>query len=998
MSQDFRLSEGGAIDRAQTLSFTFDGKRLQGYAGDTLASALLANGVRLVGRSFKYHRPRGIYSAGPEEPNAVVQLRSAARDEPNTRATMAELFDGLEARSQNNFPSLRFDLGAAASLAAPLLPAGFYYKTFMGPKGTWEFYERFIRRAAGMGRVAEETDPDHYEKHYAHCDVLVVGGGAAGLSAALAAGRSGARIILVDEMATLGGTLLREASALGDAPAQAWLAATLAELRAMPEVKLLSRSTAFGYYDHNLVAIVERVSDHLPVPPAHSVRQAMWLVRAKQVVLATGAIERPLVFANNDRPNVMLASAARTYVNQYAVCPGVRAVIFTNNDSAYATALDLQRVGVQIVAIVDPRAGSDGALPQRAREAGIDIRFGHAVAAAHGRQQVTGVEIVPVGKFEGYGDHHGDELGCDLVCVSGGWSPTLHLHAQSGGRATWNEKIASFVPGPSKQAERSAGAAAGEFGLVDGVAGGLRAGAAAAQAAGFGSGAAPPAPEWGRDVSADILPLWSVPSRGHGKRFVDIQDDVTVRDIGLAEREGYRSVEHLKRYTTLGMGTDQGKTSNVNGLAIMAEIRGEAIPAVGTTTFRPPYTPVTIGNFAGRDTGRHFEPIRRTAMHDWHEAHGAHWVEAGLWLRPSLYPLPSETVREAIQREVLAVRGHVGLVDVSTLGKIDIQGPDAAAFLDRVYCNTYSTLAVGKARYGLMLREDGMVMDDGTTSRLSDQHFVMTTTTINAVKVMQHLEYLLQVVWPELRVQVSSVTEQWAAMALAGPDSRKVLQRVVGDLDVGDKALPHMGVAIGRIAGAPARIFRISFSGELAYEINVPADYGRRVWEAVMGAGGAYNIVPYGTEAMGILRIEKGHVVGAELDGNTTAEDLGLGRMVSTKKDFVGRRSLNRPGLVDPNRPRLVGFVPIDGKTRLRPGSQIVADSRVPPPVPMIGRITSACVSPTLGYPIALGLLNGGLAHKDKTLHALFPLANQWTPVRVTEPGFYDPKGERLHG
>jgi heterotetrameric sarcosine oxidase alpha subunit len=977
------------------LRFTFDGRRLEGFAGDSLAAALLANGVRLVGRSFKYHRPRGIVSAGSEEPNALVQLRRGARDEPNTRATMVELFDGLEASSQNRWPSLGFDLGAAASLAAPLLPAGFYYKTFMGPKGAWRFYEHFIRRAAGMGRAAEEPDPDHYEKRHAHCDVLVVGGGIAGLAAALAAGRTGARVVLVDEMAEPGGTLRWENAAFSDAPAREWLAATLAELRSMPEIRLLSRATAFGYYDHNMITIVERVADHLPEPPPHVARQVLWNVRARQVVLATGSIERPLVFADNDRPNIMLAGAARAYVNQYAVCPGLRAVVFTNNDSAYATALDLQRVGVEVVAIIDPRAGSDGSLPERARQAGIECRFGHVVSAARGRLQVSGVEIVPIGKTDGHGS---TTLDCDLLCVSGGWNPTLHLHAQSGGRAVWNDGLAAFVPGKSKQAERSAGAASGHFELIECLAGGLRAGASAALEAGFGTGTAPPAPDWARETTAALYPLWSVPSSARGKRFVDIQDDVTVSDIGLAAREGYRSVEHLKRYTTLGMGTDQGKTSNVVGLALLAEQRGEAIPAVGTTTFRPPYTPVTLGNFAGPDVGRHFEPIRRTAMHHWHEAAGATWVEGGLWLRPSYYKRAGETIREAIVRETLAARTNVGLVDVSTLGKIDIQGPDAAEFLDRVYSNNFKSLPIGKARYGLMLREDGIVMDDGTTSRLAEQRFLMTTTTANAVKIMQHLEFLLQMIWPELRVQVVSVTEQWAAMALAGPNSRAVLERVVEGIDVSDAALPYMGVVAGRLGGAPTRIFRISFSGERSYEINVPADHGRAVWEAILDAGRPLGITPYGMEAMGIMRIEKGHVTGAELDGNATADDLGLGRMISAKKDFFGRRSLNRPGFVDPNRPRLVGFVPVDGKTRLRAGAQIVADSRVPPPVPMVGRITSAAVSPMLGHPIALGFLAGGMTRKGETLHALFPLANQWTPVRVVDPVFYDPKGERLHG
>ena len=797
-------------------------------------------------------------------------------------------------------------------------------------------------------------------------------------------------------MAALGGALLRETAALGEVPHEAWLAATLAELRAMPEVELVPRTTAFAYCDHNEIIAVERRGDHLDEPPPHISRQTLWQIRARQVVLATGAIERPLVFANNDRPNVMLAAAARAYVNQYGVAPGTRAVIATNNDSAYATALDLQRAGIKVVAVIDARKSSAGGLPELAQRAGIECRLGHAVVAARGRTNVVGAEILPV---DGDGrDRHALMLGCDLLCVSGGWSPTVHLHSQSGGRLIWDETHAAFLPGPAKQAERSAGAVNGHAALVDCIADGLRTGAAAAQVAGFGDGNPPPAPDWPAESTSPLRPLWAIPAGPRGKRFVDIQDDVTVGDVELAAREGYRSVEHLKRYTTLGMGTDQGKTSNVNGLAILAGIRGEAIPAVGTTTFRPPYTPVALGNFAGRDIGRHFEPIRRSAMHDWHAAAGAHWVEAGLWLRPSTYPRPGESVREAIVRETLAARNQVGLVDVSTLGKIDLQGPDAATFLDRVYVNGFKALAVGRARYGLMLREDGIVLDDGTMSRLDEQRYLMTTTTANAVKITQHLEFLLQVVWPDLRVEIASVTEQWAAMALAGPSSRAVLERVA-DFDVGDAALPHMGVRQGRVAGAASRVFRISFSGERAYEINVPADYGKPVWEAIMSAGRDLGIAAYGTEAMGIMRIEKGHVAGPELDGNTTPEDLGLGRLVSSKKvDFIGRRALSRPAFMDGQRHRLVGFVPVDGTTRLRAGSQIVVDSRLPPPVPMIGRITSVADSPTLGRPIGLGFLAGGMARKGEVLHAVFPLANQWTAVRVTEPVFYDPAGERLHG
>ena len=784
--------------------------------------------------------------------------------------------------------------------------------------------------------------------------------------------------------------LFRSRATLGKIPAADWLAATIAELETQPATRLLRRATAVGYYDHNLVAIVERVADHIATPPTHGARQVLWLVRAKEVVLASGAIERPLLFADNDRPNVMLASAARAYVNEYAVAPGRRAIIATNNDSAYATALDLHRAGISVASVVDARDTVTSALAKETQQAGISCLLGSMIVGVQGARQVTQAMIASLSGTQGAPR----AINCDLVCVSGGWSPTVHLHSQSGGKLAYDESIAGFVPGPAKQRTRPIGGAHGGFTLADCVAEGLRAGAEAARDAGFGSGAAPPAPDWPRP---QVQPLRVLSAAGRGKRFVDLQDDVTADDIELAAREGFVSVEHLKRYTTLGMGTDQGKTSNVNGLGILAELRGAAIPAVGTTTFRPPYTPFSLGTLAARDVGRHFEPIRRSPMHAWHQAHGAIWVEAGLWLRPSTYPRAGERLQDAIVRETLAVRKGVGIVDVSTLGKIEIEGPDAAELLDRVYVNNWKTLAVDRARYGLMLREDGMVFDDGTTSRLGEQRYFMTTTTANAAKVLQHLEFYLQAVWPDLRVHVTSVTEQWAAMALAGPKSRAVLERVAAGIDVGNATLPHMGVREISIAGVTARIFRISFSGELAYEINVPADQGTAVWEALLAAGAPEGITPYGTEAMGVMRIEKGHVAGAELDGTTTAQDLGLGRLASSKKDFIGRRALARPALTEGSRLQLVGLVPIDSSQRLRSGAQLVADPKAQPPVSLLGHVTSTAFSPSLGHSIALALLSGGLQRKGETLHAAFPLRNETVAVRVADPVFLDPKGERLH-
>jgi sarcosine oxidase subunit alpha len=993
MSQLYRNREGGLIDRGRTIRISFDGARYEGHPGDTLASALLANGVHLVGRSFKYHRPRGIFAAGPDEPNALVRLRSNARAEPNTRATMAELYDGLEAESQNRWPSLGFDLGVVNSLLSPLFPAGFYYKTFMAPQGQWMFYERFIRKAAGLGIAGRDPDPDHYEKRHAHCDVLVIGGGPAGLASALAAARTGARVILADETAAFGGQLKRERMTIDGAPALGWVGRAVAELESVPEARLLLRTTAFGYYDHNLVALAERVADHVPEPPPYTPRQRLWLVRAREIVLATGAVERPIVFADNDHPGVMLANAARAYANQFAVRPGRAAVVFTNQDDAYRTALDLADAGVRVAAVVDARPDASGPLESRVRAKGIEISTGHAVVAARGGRHVAGALVRAI-------DDHGTPTGavrvidCDLLAVSGGWSPSVHLHSQVGGKVEYDEKLAAFVPGKPKWAARSAGAARGRFALAHCLVDGFTAGAEAARDAGFGTGAVPPTPAVDDEPEARIRPLWAV-TGAKGKRFVDIQDDVTVDDVGLAAREGYVSVEHLKRYTTLGMGTDQGKTSNINGLAIMAGLRGEAIPAVGTTTFRPPYTPVTFGVMAGREVGKAIQPIRRTPMQEWHEEQGAVFVAAGPWLRPRFYPRAGEDLGSASRREAKHVREAVGLVDVSTLGKIDVQGPDVVEFLNRVYSNGWSTLQIGKARYGLMLREDGIVFDDGTTSRLGEHKFFMTTTTANAAKVMAHLEYYLQVVWSTLRVQVTSITEAWAGMALSGPKARAVLAKAV-DIDVSNEALPFMGVRDCQIAGIPGRVFRISFSGELAYEIAVPADWGRLVWEKVLEAGRAEDIIPYGMEALGTLRVEKGHVAGGELNGQTTPHDLGLGGLVSTKKDFIGRQLLARPALQDRARPRFVGLAPTDGKSRIGVGAQLVEEATGKGL--SIGHVTAAAFSPTLGHPIALALVSGGLERKGQTLHASFPLRGQVVPVGVTEPVFVDPEGKRLHG
>lgn len=992
----FRKSEGGFINRDRPINFTFDGTTYRGFEGDTVASALLANGIHLVGRSFKYHRPRGFVSAGSDEPNALVKTsRGPGRSEPNTRATIQEIYEGLEVTSQNNWPSLKFDVGAINDGLGGIFSAGFYYKTFMWPKSFWDrVYEPIIRASAGLGKSPSEPDPDIYASRYMHCDVLVVGAGASGLTAARRAAISGADVVLVDENNQLGGSLLSASDVkIDDNSAADWLREIASELKELG-VRIMTRTTAIGYYHQNMLGLCEKLTDHLTDLPDGAPRERMWRVRAGQVVLAQGALEKPLVFDGNDRPGIMLASAAQTYLNRFGVKVGNKPLIVTSHDSAWHVAFDLHAAGVDISTIVDVRNEVDDKLVQKADALGIPTQVNFTVTGTSGRRRVSSVRVNPIGE-----NSVGPALSinCDCVLMSGGWTPSLHLFSHTKGSLNWDSENEVFLPGNKSEDCFIAGAGRGLWGIAKVLGDGELAGFEAAKAAGFKAKRGKFTVENDDDGSGIIckeLPTDLNASRA--KAFIDFQNDVTAKDIRLAVREGMRSIEHVKRYTTNGMATDQGKMSNMNGLMIASDAVGKPVPEVGLTTFRPPYTPTTFGTFAGYHRGELFDLTRKTPIDGWADENGAVFESVALWRRARYFPENTEDMHQAVNRECRETRQSLGIFDASTLGKIEVSGPDAAEFMNRMYTNPWTKLASGRCRYGLMLGEDGFILDDGVIGRLSNDLFHVTTTTGGAARVLNIMEDYLQTEWPELKVWLTSTTEHWSTIALNGPNARNILEPLMEGLDLSDENFPHMSIAECKIFDLPCRLFRLSFTGELGFEINIPSRYGRMVWKKLIEAGEQYDICPYGTEAMHVLRAEKGYIiVGQDTDGTVTPHDVGMSWAIGKKKtDFVGMRSLKRPDLVADGRKQLIGLLTDDPKLVLEEGAQIVADPNRPIPMKMIGHVTSSYWSEAMGKSIALAVVENGQNLMGSTIY--IPMPDKTYEVTVCDPVFYDPDGERL--
>ncbi len=950
----YRLATGGRIDRSRALHFSWDGQGCQGFAGDTLASALVASGVTLFGRSFKYHRPRGLVGTGPEEPNALVSVdRGPARITPNLRAPQVALYEGLKAKSQNRWPSLKFDVAALNDVFGALFPAGFYNKTFMWPRSAWEnLYEPVIRQLAGLGDSPVARDPDHYDATYAHCEVLVVGGGIAGITAALTAAEDGGRVFLLDEQDELGG------GALAD-PAQWHALDTLKDaLAAASNITVLTRTCAFGYYHQNFIGATQSLTDHLSPAEASGPRERLWRIRAGEVILAQGAIERPLVFHGNDVPGVMLAIAGRTLALRYGVAVGNAVVVMAAHDSGWRDALALAEAGVRIAAIIDVRTAVSADLADAARAAGLAVHIGSAVTSVSGRHAVTGVT------FAANGTGPDSKLACDAVLMAGGWTPSVHLWSHAKGSLVWSDAWGAYLPGTPIENCRVVGAGAGAW-------------------------------DMGAGVVTSVLPnRLDVRSQ---KAFVDFQNDVKARDIHLAVQEGMRSIEHIKRYTTNGMATDQGKTSNLNGLQIASAALGRPVSEIGLTTFRPPYTPQTFGALMGHHKDALFQPVRKSPIDDWATAQGAVFENVSNWRRARYFPRGAEDMDAAVLRECAAVRQSVGIFDASTLGKIEVVGPDAAEFLNRMYTNPWKGLQPGRCRYGLLLREDGFITDDGVSARMADDRFHLTTTTGGAARVLGMMEDYLQTEWSDLNVWLTSTTEAWAVIALQGPRSRDVIATLVEGIDLSAEAFPHMAVREGTIAGVPTRLFRVSFTGELGFEINVPASEGRKVWDAVYAAGQPFGITPYGTEAMHVLRAEKGFIiVGQDTDGTLTPYDMGLDWAVGKKKaDFVGKRSLARPDMALPGRKQFIGLLTEDPQDLLEEGAQVVTDPTAPVPMPMIGHVTSSYRSAALGRTIALAVIADGRARIGQTIFV--PMPGKVIRAKVTEPMFYDAEGSRLN-
>ncbi len=986
-----RIAGKGRLSPSKTVTFRFDGRQLNAREGDTLASALIANGIHLAGRSFKYHRPRGILGSGAEEPNALMDIsRDNARRQPNVRATVQEVFDGMTARTQNYYPSLTFDVGAVNNWLSPFFSAGFYYKTFMWPRQAWKsLYEPFIREAAGLGNAPEEADPDHYANRFVHCDVLIIGGGASGLMAALTAAKSGKMVMLADENASFGGWLLAEGGATIDGmEAGEWTRKAVAELAAMENVTLLNRTTAFGYYTRNMVALAERVTEHLANPDPDLPRERLWQVRAKKVILATGAIERHLVFADNDRPGIMLASAARMYLNHYGVAVGQNVGVYTACDSAWHAAIELAEAGVKIVAIIDTRKAPPAELMARARELAITVRTESAVTKTAGRLRVKSMTVEPIT------DPLTEKFEIDALIMSGGWTPSVHLFSQSRGKLKFDEARGRFIPDIHVEDCVSIGSCNGTDDIDAALSEAIEAGAAA-------TGKKPtktPKTEGFASMEGHLIGS----AKGAGPddsvmAFVDYQNDVCAKDVRLAVREGMHSIEHVKRYTTTGMATDQGKMSNMHGLAIAAHALGKDIPAVGLTTFRAPYTPVTFGAIVNHAKGDLFDVTRRTPMHGWAEEKGAVFEDVGNWKRAWYFPQGGEDMHAAVARECATTREVAGIFDASTLGKIEVVGPDAVRFMELMYTNPWEKLKIGMCRYGIMLREDGFIYDDGVVGRLADDRFHVTTTTGGAPRVLNMMEDYLQTEFPDWKVSLTSTSEQWAVIAVQGPRAREIIAPLVEGIDLSAEAMPHMAIREGKICGVPTRLMRVSFTGELGFEINVPADYGRSVWEAVWERGEPVGMVAYGTEAMHVMRAEKGFIiVGQDTDGTVTPEDAGVAWAIGKKKsDFVGIRGLKRTDLVAEGRRQLIGLRTRDARIVLEEGAQIVDDPNQQIPMKMIGFVTSSYWSETLGHSIAMALVEDGFKRKGETLYV--PMPNETIAVEVCDPIFYDKEGARLN-